>query len=111
MSFTPRSLRDLEGRLIRLEIRVEIRRRVRPEIWELRKDGEWADTDFYDWEGPCDYLIDVDTTQPTALMQSAPKWLTKYKFERHEHQDAGEFERLLATLEQARRNASPRVAA
>ena len=60
MSFTPRSLRDLEARFIRLDVRVEIRRRVRPEIWEVRKDGPWTDSDFYDWTGPCDYLVDVD---------------------------------------------------
>ena len=60
MSFTPRSLRDLDARFIRLDVRVEIRRRVRPEIWEMRKDGPWAESDFYDWEGPCDYLVDVD---------------------------------------------------
>lgn len=58
---TPRSLRDLEARLIRLEVRVETRRRVRPEIWEVKKaDGPWVDSDFYDWEGPCEFIIDVD---------------------------------------------------
>jgi hypothetical protein len=34
---------------------------VRPEIWEAKKDdGPWVDSDFYDWEGPCNYHIDVD---------------------------------------------------
>ena len=56
-----RLLRDLEARFIRLEVHVERRRRVRPEILAVRQDGPWDDADFYDWEGPCDFVIDVDT--------------------------------------------------
>jgi hypothetical protein len=60
VSFGPRSLRDLEARFIRLEIRVERRRRVRPEIWEVNKNGPWTDSDFYEWEGPCEFIVAVD---------------------------------------------------
>lgn len=74
MSFAPRSLRDLDARFIRLDVRIEVRRRVRPEIWEVRKDGPWADSDFYDWEGPCDYLVDVDTlAEADGLRLLCPK--------------------------------------
>jgi len=74
VSFTPRTLRDLEASFLRLEIRIEHRRRVRPKIWETRKDGPWTDADFYDWEGPCDHLIDVDTIdQADGLFLLCPK--------------------------------------
>jgi len=63
VSLTPRTLRELEARLLRLEVRVEMRRRLRPEVWEARKDGPWTEADFYDWEGPCDFLIDVDAVE------------------------------------------------
>ncbi len=61
MSFTPRSLRDLDAQLIRLEVVVEARTRIRPEVWEVNKDGPWSEADLYEWVGPCDYVIDVDT--------------------------------------------------
>jgi hypothetical protein len=72
---TPRSLRDLDARLIRLEVRVETRRRVRPEIWETKKaDGLWVESDFYDWEGPCEFIIDVDTVaEADGLRLLCPK--------------------------------------
>ncbi len=60
MAFAPRTLRDLEASFIRLEVRVEKRWRVRPEIWEARRDGPWVDSDFYEWEGPCEVIVDVD---------------------------------------------------
>lgn len=55
-----RSLRDLEAQLVRLEVHVETRRRVRPEVWEVRKEGPFTDEDFYDWTGPCDHIVSVD---------------------------------------------------
>jgi hypothetical protein len=74
LSFQPRTLRELDARLVRLEVRVEKRRRVRPEIWEVKKDGPWLDGDFYDWEGPCDFIIDVDRVdQADGLRLLCPK--------------------------------------
>ena len=74
MSFTPRALRDLDGRFIRLEVHIEQRRRVRPEIWEVRQEGPWAESDYYDWEGPYDHLIGVDAIeQADGLQLLCPK--------------------------------------
>jgi len=74
VSFTPRALRDLEACFIRLEVRVVRQRRVRPEIWEVRKDGPWIEADFYEWEGPCDHLVDVDAIrQADGLRLLCPK--------------------------------------
>jgi hypothetical protein len=69
-----RSLRELEARFIRLEVVVERRRRVRPEVWKVNKEGPWSDADFYDWEGPCDHLVDVDAIgQADGIRMLCPK--------------------------------------
>jgi hypothetical protein len=60
VSYAARSLRDLEAKLVRLEVRVEKCRRVRPEVWAVRQEGPFADEDFYDWEGPTDHIVEVD---------------------------------------------------
>jgi len=74
VSFGPRSLRDLEACFVRLEVHVERRRRVRPEIWEAKKDGPWDETDLYDWEGPCDHVVDVDVIgQADGVIFLCPK--------------------------------------
>jgi len=64
----------LEARLVRLEVHVERRRRVRPEIWAVRQEGPWTDADFYEWEGPCDHIVDVDTiAEADGIRMLCPK--------------------------------------
>ena len=71
---TPRSLRELEARLIRLEVVVEKRQRVRPEVWEVNQSGPYADEDLYDWEGPCDHIVDVDAiAEADGIRMLCPK--------------------------------------
>jgi hypothetical protein len=57
---TPRSLRELGARFLRLEVSVTKQRRVRPEVWEVNKTGPYEESDFYEWEGPVDYHVIVD---------------------------------------------------
>jgi hypothetical protein len=74
MSFTARSLRDLEARFIRLAVIVKQQRRVRSEVWEVNKEGPWTDADLYDWEGPLDHLVDVDAIgQADGVRMLCPK--------------------------------------
>jgi len=68
------SLRELEARFVRLEVRVDTNRRVRPEVWEVNKTGPYVESDFYDWTGPVEYHVHVDAIdEADGVMFLCPK--------------------------------------
>jgi hypothetical protein len=74
VSFTPRYLRELDARFIRLEVVVEKIRRVRPEVFAVRPTGPFTDDEIYEWEGPCDRIVDVDAIgQADGIRMLCPK--------------------------------------
>ena len=54
-------LRDLNAFFVRREVKLQIVRRVRPEVWEVRKDGPWSDDDIYEVEADVVHMPTVDT--------------------------------------------------
>jgi hypothetical protein len=54
-------LTELKAQFMRVEIRMEPRERVKPEVWAVRKEGPWAESDFETSVRPCQYYIPVDT--------------------------------------------------
>jgi hypothetical protein len=74
VSFTPRYLRELDARFIRLEVVVEKVRRVREEVFAARPTGPFMDDDTYEWEGPRDHIVDVDAIgQADGIRMLCPK--------------------------------------
>lgn len=52
---------DLEARFIRHEVRVEMRRFVKPEVFAARPSGPYTEDDIEERTGPVAYIPDVDT--------------------------------------------------
>jgi hypothetical protein len=51
---------DLQARFLKYEMRVEKRRRVKPEVIATRSAGPYNDEDFFEDEGPVEYASTVD---------------------------------------------------
>lgn len=65
---------DLEARFLRHEVRVEIRRFVKPEAIAKRPSGPYADADVEERMGPVEYLPEVDTlAEADGVMFLCPK--------------------------------------
>ena len=60
---------DLEARLIRREVRIELRRFIRPEAIAAKPQGPYTDDNFEDRTGPTEYLVDID-----ALAEADGVW-------------------------------------
>lgn len=54
-------LRDLEAVFLRREVRDEERTFIKPEIWAVRKDGPWTDSDIMTGIRPCVFHVPVET--------------------------------------------------
>lgn len=65
---------DLDARLIRLEVRVETQRFIKPEVIAAKPHGPYADDDTYERIGPAKYLVTVDTlVEADGVMFLCPK--------------------------------------
>lgn len=65
---------DLEARFIRHEVRVELRRFVKPEAIAERPDGPYTDDDICEKMGPAEYIPTVDTlAEADGVMFLCPK--------------------------------------
>ena len=51
---------DLEARFIRREIRIDVRRFVKPGVLADRPGGPYTEEDFESRTGPTEYIVDVD---------------------------------------------------
>lgn len=55
------SLRDLEAQFVQREIKVELVRRVRRDVFAARPAGPWTDDDFENRMDEVEYRVHVDT--------------------------------------------------
>ena len=51
---------DLQGRLVRREVRTETRRFVRPEVFAARPAGPYDEADLDERTGSVEHIVDVD---------------------------------------------------